>query len=65
MEKVIGLAYGYSWAAIEFKPWGLTYRLLNQVINFKGCRYINIYNWNAIRDNTEYHKIIADVLNLG
>ncbi|MHB1150815.1 MAG: hypothetical protein ACYCWE_11025 [Eubacteriales bacterium] len=63
MEKVIDLADGYNWAAIEFKPWGLTYRLLNQVLNYKGCRYINIYNWNAIRDNTEYHKIIADIIN--
>jgi hypothetical protein len=65
MDNVIDLAGGHNWAAIEFKPWGLTYRLLHQVINYKGCRYINIYNWNAIRDNKDYHKIIADVLNMG
>lgn len=62
MEKVIGLADGYNWAAIEFKPWGLSRRLLEQVFDYKGCRYINIYNWNALRENTEYHKMIADLL---
>lgn len=65
MDKVIDLAGGGAWAAIEFKPWGLTYRLLSQVINHRGCRYINIFNWNAIRDNKEYHKILADVIDLG
>lgn len=62
MEEVVGLAGGADWAAIEFKPWDLTYRLLSQVFDYKGCRYINIFNWNALRDNTHYHKIFADLL---
>ena len=63
IDRVIDLADGRNWAAIEFKPWGLSYDLLNQVINYRNCRIINIYNWESVRDNVDYLKIFKDILN--
>jgi hypothetical protein len=63
IDKVIDLAGGRAWAAIEFKPWGLTYELLNQVLNYRNCRIVNIYNWESVRDNSDYLKIFKDILN--
>ena len=62
IEHVVAMAGDYPWAAIEYKPWGLTWSILNQTFNYKKCRYINIYNWNAIRDDTKTLEILEDLL---
>ena len=51
-----------EWAAIEVKPWGLSAQILNELFALKGCRYINIFNWESIRDDEKTINAIKTVL---
>ena len=42
---------GGPWAAIEFQPTGLTEDFLASFLEYRNCRYVNVFNWASIRDN--------------
>jgi hypothetical protein len=51
-----------EWAAIEVKPWDLSAQIFTDLFNLKGCRYINIFNWESIRNDEKTINAIKTVL---
>jgi len=56
---------GLPWAAIEVPPVNIRYDLLIDMFNFKNNRFINIFNWEAIRNNSDAIAAIREALRDG
>ena len=65
IEKVAEMANGKPWAAIEVRSWNLGSKQLKNLFALKNNRYVNIFNWEGLRDDKDFAKvfgIIRDVL---
>lgn len=50
-----------KWAAIEFKPWDLSRELFEEFFT-ANCRYINIFNWESVRNAPETLELFRQTL---
>ena len=60
MDRQLAMAPD-GWALIECRPWDLTVPFLKSVYN-TGCRIINIYNWESIRDDSKTTDVLKTIL---
>ena len=56
-------AAGERWALIECRPWDLDTGLFTDAYG-KGAEIVNIYNWEAIRDNEKAVDVVRKVLSM-
>jgi len=65
IDKCIDMLDGAPWAAIEVKPWGLTAKVLENLFAHRNNRYVNIFNWEGIRDDRNTLNAIKVALQYG
>jgi len=50
-----------GWALIECRPWDLSLPFLRSVYE-TGCRIVNIFNWESIREDTKTLQVLHSIL---
>lgn len=65
LDQQIDFTGNGPWAAIEFKPDGLSGEYLYNVLNYRQCRIVNIYNWESLfYDEDNGVQAVTDALKL-
>lgn len=60
MDRQLAMAPD-GWALIECRPWDLTLSFLRSVYE-TGCRIVNIFNWESIREDTKTLQALQTIL---
>jgi hypothetical protein len=62
LDQVINKAGGRPWAAIEVHPQEIRADLLKSMFAHRNNRYINIFNWEQIKNNADFTGALKEAL---
>lgn len=61
-DHLTGRLDGTPWAAIEFRSNDLSQSWIESFLGHRNCRFVNIYNWEAVRVHAQTVEVLKAVL---